>query len=51
MKQYISDNVWVWAGTALVLLTLSGTTLHTALWVSGLTICVHAMATFLRNGD
>lgn len=51
MKEYITENVWVWAGTALVLLTLSGSTLRTALWVTLVTVGVHAMATFLRNGD
>lgn len=48
---YLRDNAWVWAGTGLVLLTLSGTTLRQALWITCLTTLVHCMATFLKQGD
>jgi hypothetical protein len=51
MKNYLVDNVWVWAGTGLVLLTLSGTTLRQALWITCLTVVVHSLATFLKKGD
>jgi hypothetical protein len=51
MKNYLVDNVWVWAGTGLVLLTLSGTTLRQALYITCLTVVVHSFATFLKKGD
>jgi hypothetical protein len=51
MKQYLTDNVWVWAGTGLVLLTLSGTTLRQALAITCITILIHSLATFLKKGD
>jgi len=51
MKNYLVDNVWVWAGTGLVLLTLSGTTLRQALYITCLTVVIHSFATFLKKGD
>ena len=51
MKNYLVENVWVWAGTGLVLLTLSGTTLRQALYITCLTVVVHLFATFLKKGD
>jgi hypothetical protein len=49
--EYVKENAWVWAGTGLVLLTLSGVTLRNALFVTGVTIIVHGVATFLKAGD
>jgi len=51
IHDYLLDNAWVWAGTGLVLLTLSGTTLKQALWITCLTIVIHSVATFLKKGD
>jgi len=51
LHDYFLDNAWVWAGTGLVLLTLSGTTLKQALWITCLTIVIHSVATFLKKGD
>jgi len=51
MKNYLVENVWVWAGTGLVLLTLSGTTLRQALMITCLTVVIHSFATFLKKGD
>jgi hypothetical protein len=48
---YLIENAWVWAGTGLVLLTLSGSTLNQALWITCLTVLVHFIATMLRKGD
>jgi hypothetical protein len=48
---YLIENAWVWAGTGLVLLTLSGKTLRQALWITCLTVLVHFVATMLRKGD
>lgn len=39
---YISDNAWTYAGTGLVLITLSGPTLRTALLITGLALVVHS---------
>ena len=48
---YLAENAWVWAGTLLVLLTLSGSTLRAAMFIAGATIAVHAVATFLKGTD
>lgn len=52
--EYLKENVWVWAGTVLVLLTLSGSTLKNALIVTGVTILAHAVISFVnskKNGN
>jgi hypothetical protein len=51
LHDYLIENAWVWAGTGLVLLTLSGTTLKQALWITCFTVMVHFVATVLRKGD
>jgi hypothetical protein len=51
LHDYLIENAWVWAGTGLVLLTLSGTTLKQALWITCFTVLVHFIATVLRKGD
>ena len=51
MKQYITENVWVWAGTALVLCTLSGATFRTAMFITAVTVLIHGVGTFLKRGD
>lgn len=40
-RDYLLENVWVWAGTALVLLTLTGQTLVNATFVTVLAILLH----------
>ena len=49
MIEYLKDNVWVWAGTALVLLTLSGTTLKRALMIVIASIVIHLLFTLLQG--
>jgi hypothetical protein len=51
LHDYLIENAWVWAGTGLVLLTLSGTTLKQALWITCFTVLVHFVATVLKKGD
>jgi len=51
LHDYLIENAWVWAGTGLVLLTLSGTTLKQALWITCFTVLIHFIATVLRKGD
>jgi len=51
LRNYLTDNLWVWCGTGLVLLTLSGTTLKQALWITCFTVLIHFIATVLRKGD
>jgi len=46
---YLSDNAWVWAGTALVLLTLSGPTLRNAMIIAVGTTLVHFVASTLNE--
>ena len=51
MKQYLRDNAWVWAGTGLVLLTLSGSTLRMALIITVATVVIHSFFSYLASGD
>lgn len=51
MKNYLAENVWVWCGTLLVLLTLSGATLRTATFLTLATIALHSVVTYLKRGD
>ena len=41
----IKDNAWTYAGTGLVLITLSGPTLRQAIWVVGVSLVLHAALT------
>lgn len=38
--------VWTLAGTSLVLITLSGQTLRSALWITGISLGVYLLAVF-----
>ena len=49
MIEYLKENVWVWAGTGLVLLTLSGTTLKRALMIVMAAVVVHLLFTLLHS--
>lgn len=40
-REYLVENIWVWAGTALVLLTLTGQTLLNAVIVTSLAVLLH----------
>lgn len=51
LHDYLLENAWVWAGTGLVLLTLSGTTLRQALWITCATVLIHFFATMLKESD
>lgn len=51
IQNYLVENIWVWAGTGLVLLTLSGQTLKQALWITCVAILIHSVVTFLKKGD
>lgn len=44
-RNYIVENSWTWGGTALVLLTLTGSTLRWALFVTVVVVVVHAALT------
>lgn len=44
--QFLADNSWTYAGTGLVLITLSGPTLQQALWITGIALVVHSAITF-----
>jgi hypothetical protein len=51
MKQFLEDNVWVWAGTLLVLITLSGSTRTHGLWISGMAVLISLILFIAGNGD
>ena len=43
--------LWTLAGTALVLITLSGSVKVMALWISGVTLVVHLLGSFFTRDD
>ena len=47
----IHSLLWTLAGTALVLITLSGPVQATALWISGVTLCIHLLGSFFTEDD
>lgn len=48
--KYLSENVWVWAGTGMVLITLSGRTRSLGIWITLAAVTAHAVSS-LMNGD
>lgn len=46
---YLVDNAWTWAGTGMVLITLSGPTLRQATFISGTVILVHSVLTLSKK--
>lgn len=44
---FMKENVWVWAGTGLVLITLSGATRRYGIYITLLAILLHSIATYL----
>ena len=40
---FLADNSWTYAGTGLVLITLTGPTLRQALWLTGVTLVLHSV--------
>lgn len=52
MKKFVSflaDNAWTYAGTGMVLITLSGPTLRQALLMTGVALIVHAAITLSQK--
>lgn len=49
--KFISENAWVWAGTGLVLITLSGRTRSLGLWISAAAVAVHLLATVMTRDE
>lgn len=47
--KFISDNVWVWAGTGLVLITLSGQTRRLGVILSIAAVTIHLISTLLTK--
>lgn len=47
---FFKENIWVWAGTVMVLITLSGQTRKYGLYVSGVAI-VAQLITYLINEE
>lgn len=46
---YLLDNAWTWAGTGMVLITLSGPTLRQATLITGTVILIHSILTFSKK--
>jgi hypothetical protein len=43
--------LWTLAGTALVLITLSGPIRTLALWITGITLALHLIGSTISTGD
>jgi len=46
---FLGDNSWTYAGTGLVLITLTGPTLRQAIWLTGVTLVLHAVITLSQK--
>jgi hypothetical protein len=46
---YIVDNAWTWAGTGMVLITLSGPTLRQAALITGVVVLIHSILTLSQK--
>jgi len=44
-REYLIENVWTWAGTAMVLLTLTGSTFYQASLVTLVVVSLHLWLT------
>ena len=51
LSNLLKDNAWTYAGTGLVLITLSGPTLRQAIWVVGVSLVLHAALTLSTNDE
>lgn len=49
--KFIVDNVWVWAGTGLVLITLSGQTRRYGVILTLVTVTIHVVASIISKDD
>lgn len=49
LLSFLADNAWTYAGTGMVLITLSGPTLRQALLMTGVALVVHAAITLGSN--
>ena len=51
LLNYLVDNAWTWAGTGMVLITLSGPTFKQAVFLTGVAIMVHSIITFSQKDN
>lgn len=51
MFNYIKEQTWTLAGVGLVLITLSGSTLRQALWLTGVALVLHSLLTYRDRGE
>jgi hypothetical protein len=49
LLDYLADNSWTWAGTGMVLITLSGPTLRQATLITGIAVLVHSILTLSKK--
>lgn len=50
-REYVLENAWTWAGTAMVLLTLTGSTLYQATLVTLIVVSLHFYLTLRGEND
>lgn len=49
VMDFLAENAWTYAGTGMVLITLSGPTLKQALFFSGVALVLHASITLSQK--
>jgi hypothetical protein len=49
LLDYLADNSWTWAGSGMVLITLSGPTLRQATLITGIAVLVHSILTLSKK--
>lgn len=48
---FLADNAWTYAGTGMVLITLSGPTLRQAVWLTGVALVLHSVITLSQKDE
>ena len=48
---FLAENSWTYAGTGLVLITLTGPTLRQALWLTGILLTATVLLTAIEMRD
>lgn len=49
--EYFEQNLWVWAGTALALITLSGFTRKLGVIIAIVALVLHAIASYMPKDE
>ena len=51
LLNYLAENTWTWAGTGMVLITLSGPTFRQAVFLIGAAVVLHSVITLSQKDE